>query len=95
MGAGLEPTSTGAFSLSLPGTQPYRHARGTYPRRPGCALSAVQRWNLQHADDEALAIDGKTLCHAIDDEGRQTPILGVVGHQSQTCYTQKKLARCP
>ena len=47
------------------------------------------------ADDEALAIDGKTMCNAIDADGRQTHILGVVGHQSQTCYTQKKSAPCP
>ena len=59
---------------------------------PDALSGASQRWNLQHADDEALAIAGKTRCHAIDDEGRQTHILGVVGHQSQTCYTQKKSA---
>jgi hypothetical protein len=35
------------------------------------------------------AIDGQTLCNAIDAEGRQTHILGVVGHQRQTRYTQK------
>ena len=52
--------------------------------------------NAQHAAaDEGLAIDGKTLCHAIDDDGRQTHVLGVVGHQSQTCYTQKKSVPCP
>jgi hypothetical protein len=60
---------------------------------PDALSDALQRWNLQHADDEALAIDGKTLCHAIDDDGRQTHILGVVGHPSQTCYTKK--SRCP
>ncbi|HSQ07351.1 MAG TPA: Druantia anti-phage system protein DruA [Chromatiaceae bacterium] len=62
---------------------------------PDALGSALQRWNAQHADDEALAIDGKTMCNAIDDDGRQTHILGVVGHRSQTCYTQKKLAPCP
>ncbi|MGB4335353.1 MAG: transposase family protein [Chromatiaceae bacterium] len=56
---------------------------------------ALQRWNTQHADDEALAIAGKTLGHAIDDDGRQTHILGAVGHQSHTGYTQKKSAPCP
>jgi hypothetical protein len=56
---------------------------------------ALQRWNAQHADDEGLAIDGKTMCNAIDAEGRQTHILGVVGHQSQICYTQKKSAPYP
>jgi hypothetical protein len=56
---------------------------------------ALQSWNVQFAGlDEGLAIDGKTMCNAIDDAGRQTHILGVVGHQTQTCYTQKKSASC-
>ena len=37
-----------------------------------------------------LAIDGKTMCNAIDDQGYQTHIMSAVGHQSKTCYTQKK-----
>lgn len=41
-------------------------------------------------DDESLAIDGKTMCNALDGHAHQTHILGVVGHQSKTCYTQKK-----
>jgi hypothetical protein len=57
---------------------------------------ALQRWNAQHAaTDEGLAIDGKTMCNAIDAEGRQTHLLGVVGHRSRTCHTQKKSAPCP
>ena len=39
---------------------------------------------------ETLAIDGKTMCNAIDDQGHQTHIMSVVGHQSKNCYTQKK-----
>jgi hypothetical protein len=62
---------------------------------PDALGGALQRWNRQHADDAALAIDGKTLCNAIDEDGRQTPIRGVVGHRSQTCHTQKKSAPCP
>ena len=45
--------------------------------------------------EEIVAIDGKTMCNAIDEQGRQTHILSVVGHQSQTCYTQKKSPLCP
>ena len=57
---------------------------------------ALQGWNVQYAaTDEGLAVDGKTLCSAIDEEGRQTHILGAVGHQTQSCYTQKKLPPCP
>ena len=55
---------------------------------------ALQRWNDAHgADDEVLAIDGKTLCNAIheDQDGPcQTHILSAVGHRSQTTHTQKK-----
>ena len=52
---------------------------------------ALQRWNQAYAQqDEALAIDGKTMCNAIDDQGYQTHIMCAVGHQSKACYTQKK-----
>lgn len=58
--------------------------------------TALQRWNARYgAVDESLAIDGKTMCNAIDDSGRQTHIISAVGHDSKQCYTQKKLARCP
>lgn len=51
---------------------------------------ALQGWNEQFAEeDEGLAIDGKTMRSAIDDEGRQTHIMGVVGHQTGRCHTKK------
>jgi hypothetical protein len=57
---------------------------------------ALQRWNARYGEaDESLAIDGKTMCNAIDTQGQQTHIMGVVGHQSKTCYTQKKSVPCP
>lgn len=57
---------------------------------------ALPRWTEQYGPaDEALAIDGKTMRNALDDDGRQTHILGVVGHQTQTCHAQKKSAPCP
>ena len=53
--------------------------------------NALQKWNEQFGThDEGLAIDGKTMRKAIDEEGYQTHILGVVGHESGHCYTQKK-----
>lgn len=56
---------------------------------------ALQLWNAQYgAIDESLAIDGKTMCNSIDDNGRQTHIMCAVGHQSKQCYTQKKLVPC-
>jgi len=52
---------------------------------------ALQRWNQTYGQqDESLAIDGKTMCNAIDDQGHQTHIMSAIGHQSKTCYTQKK-----
>ena len=57
---------------------------------------ALQRWNMLYgAVDESLAIDGKTMCNAMDEQGRQTHIMSAVGHQSNQCYTQKKWAPCP
>ena len=85
----------------------YRNQRYVVPSRtvirevltrvdPQALDRALQRWNLQYAAaDEGLAVDGKTMRNAIDAEGRQTHILGVVGHQSQTCHTQKKSVSCP
>ena len=57
---------------------------------------ALRRWNQLYAEkDESLAIDGKTMCNALDDQGQQTHIMGVVGHQTKICHTQKKWAPCP
>ena len=56
---------------------------------------ALQRWNEMYAgNDDSLAIDGKTMCNAIDDQGHQTHVMSVIGHQSKICYTQKKSASC-
>ncbi len=52
---------------------------------------ALHRWNQIYAqDDESLAIDGKVMCNSIDQSGRQTQIMSAVGHNTGTCYTQKK-----
>jgi hypothetical protein len=57
---------------------------------------ALQQWNEAFAPiDSSIAVDGKTMCNAIDDEGRQTHIMSAVGHKSAICYTQKKSALCP
>lgn len=57
---------------------------------------ALQKWNAQYgAVDESLAIDGKTMRNAIDENGRQVHIMGAVGHQSKQSYTQKKSEPCP
>ena len=57
---------------------------------------AFRGWNEAYArQDETLAIDGKTMCNALDAEGHQTHVMSVVGHQSKICYTQKKWAPCP
>jgi len=52
---------------------------------------ALQRWNEVYGkEDESLAIDGKVMRNAIDKDGKQTHIMSVVGHESKSCYTQKK-----
>ena len=53
---------------------------------------ALQQWNAAFGqEDQSLAIDGKTMCNAIDDQGYQTHIMSAVGHETKMCYTQKKL----
>jgi hypothetical protein len=57
---------------------------------------ALQRWQATHGEsDESLAIDGKTMCNAINPKGQQTHIMSVVGHQTKGCHTQKKSGPCP
>lgn len=52
---------------------------------------ALQLWNGAYGkQDQSLAIDGKTMCNAIDDQGKQTHIMSAIGHESKICYTQKK-----
>lgn len=56
---------------------------------------ALNAWNAQYGSlDESLAIDGKTMCNAIDDKQEQTHIMSAIGHDSGHCYTQKKSAHC-
>ncbi len=42
------------------------------------------------APDDALTMDGKTMKNALDEEGRQTHIMSVAGHESKRSYAQKK-----
>lgn len=57
---------------------------------------AFQRWNAHHgALDESLAIDGKTMRNAMDEDARQVHIMSAIGHTSKQCYTQKKWEPCP
>jgi hypothetical protein len=57
---------------------------------------ALARWNeTMGKEDESLALDGKTMCNALDEQGRQTHIMSVIGHQTKNCYTQKKSANSP
>ncbi len=55
---------------------------------------ALNRWNEVYGkEDKSLAIDGKTMCNAIDDNG-QAHIMSVIGHETKICYTQKKWGAC-
>jgi hypothetical protein len=56
---------------------------------------AFQRWNAAFGkEDQSLAIDGKTMCNAIDEQGQQTHIMSVIGHETGLCITQKKSGHC-
>ena len=55
--------------------------------------AAVQAWNAASGGaDSALAIDGRTMRGAVDEDGRQTHVLGVVGHDTGTHHGKKKSA---
>lgn len=59
--------------------------------KPDALDQALRHWSAQHAYvDESLAIDGKTMRSAIDDEGKQIQIMSAVGHETLTCHAQKK-----
>ena len=52
---------------------------------------SLQRWNETYGkQDESLAIDGKVMCNAIDEQGHQTHIMSAIGHQTKSCHTQNK-----
>lgn len=58
---------------------------------PGALDRALNLWNQAWGHhDEALALDGKTMKNALDENGNQTHILSLVGHESKRCYAQKK-----
>jgi hypothetical protein len=52
---------------------------------------ALGAWNaLWAVRDRTLAIDGKTLRGATDEQGSQVHVMSAVGHESRAAYTQKK-----
>ena len=58
---------------------------------PGVLDQALNAWNQAWGGtDSALAMDGKTMKNAVDETGRQTHIMSVVGHESTICHAQKK-----
>ena len=62
----------------------------------GALDQALANWNRAWATpDSALAMDGKTMKNALDAAGAQTHIMSLVGHDSATCYAQKKSAPYP
>jgi hypothetical protein len=63
---------------------------------PGTLDLALNLWNQawgQH--DDALALDGKTMKNALDENGNQAHIMSLIGHNSKRCYAQKKWVSCP
>jgi predicted transposase YbfD/YdcC len=57
---------------------------------------SLQCWNETYGkQDQSLAIDGKTMRNAIDEQGHQIHIMSAVGHQTKACHTQKKVGSLP
>ncbi len=55
--------------------------------------AALRSWHEAHGSgDSALAIDGKTIRGAIDADGNQVHVLGIVGHDTKASWGQKKSA---
>ena len=55
--------------------------------------AALRSWHEAHGSgDSALAIDGKTIRGAIDADGNQAHVLGIVGHDTKASWGQKKSA---
>ena len=51
---------------------------------------ALRKWHAVHGGgDEALAIDGKTLRGALDEDGVQAHIMSVVGHETKARSPKK------
>ena len=60
---------------------------------PEALDQALGSWNVLWAPrDRSLAIDGKTLRGAADEQGNQVHVMSAVGHESKAAYTQKKSA---
>ena len=58
--------------------------------------AALRAWHQAHGGvDSALAIDGKTLRGAIDADGNQAHVLGIVGHESNAAHGAKKVGLRP
>ena len=58
---------------------------------PSVLDQALNAWNpAWGCTDSALAMEGKTMKNAVDETGRQTHIMSVVGHESTICHAQKK-----
>ena len=67
------------------------HCLAVYRQRLVVCSPGLNAWNQAWgAQDKALAIDGKTMKNALDEEGHQSHILSAVGHESKRSYAQKK-----
>ena len=58
--------------------------------KPDALAQAMGHWREQFcAADESLAIDGKTMRSAIDNEDKQVHIMSAIGHETLNYHTQK------
>ena len=102
MGRRSQPKGAAALPRAPP--------RRPIPARPACrrcaacssastrrsSTTALRSWHEAHGSgDSALAIDGKTIRGAIDAEGCQAHVLGIVGHDTKAPLGQKKVGMRP
>ena len=53
--------------------------------------AALRSWHEAHGPgDSALAIDGKTIRGAINADGNQAHVLGIVGHDTKACRSARR-----
>jgi len=58
--------------------------------------NALKGWKKDHGrQDNSIAIDGKTMKNAIDEQGHQTHIMSAIGHESKECFTQINVGTLP
>ena len=97
MGRRPEPGGSGVFQAALRPGPVHPAEQDDHPRRAGPGVPGPVRrrpcgsgTKTMAARTVPLAVDGKTMRGAVDADGVQTHVMGVVGHDSRKSYAKKK-----